>query len=68
MFPGVGLGDDEVDVALLGRPGLPAGVAENVSGAAYRVVVVEDGQDALALGGMGDDAAIDAFDDGCGSS
>ena len=37
---------------------------KTVGGAADRVVMVEDGQHAFAFGGVGDDAAIDAFDDG----
>ncbi|KFB73141.1 MAG: hypothetical protein AW09_001625 [Candidatus Accumulibacter phosphatis] len=61
--PGAGVGDDQIDVAFFGWPGIAAGVAEDVPRAALRVVVVENRQHALAFGGVRNDAAVDALDD-----
>jgi hypothetical protein len=51
LLPGAGVGDDQIDVAFPGWPGVAAGVAEDVPCAALWVVVVEDRQHALAFGG-----------------
>ena len=62
LFPGVGVGGDVGDVALLGagRPAGPGGVEVHVPGRAHRVPGPEHGPQTLLATLMADDPEVDA--------